>query len=233
MKSLRVLRAAAFRALKPRLFDPVFPLELVEFVKERYDFKQVPTVQELASGPANFMLGKLTAGEHSITVEQLSVVYVGMQATSVSVATRTSTDDAELFLNDLIHRIADGYGLDSGEVFPRAYHSQVEFAFERSLAGQFEELVRIGHEITEFIKGYGKEDCPEFEFGGFSMHFDTTKPQSMPIPTPFAVERRVGAPYEENKYFSQGPLKTKHHVDVLRLLEEIFVHPPSTSSRGR
>ena len=220
---MRVLRAAVFRALKPRLFDPIFPLELVHLVREEYGFKEVPTQEQLVAGPANFTLGKLEDDQHSIIVEQLTVTYVGLQATSVAASTRSSTDEADFFLDHLTNLVADKYGLDKTQVFLPAYHSQIEFALEQAISSPFETFASIGHEIAAVLKRYGKNDCPEFEFAAFSMDFDRTKPQSMPVPTPFAVERRVGAAYEENKYFSQAPLKTGDHKAVLERLEKLLL----------
>jgi hypothetical protein len=219
MNSFKVLRAAAFRGLKPRLFDAVIPLELIEAVKNKYGFTKAPGPNE----PLDFQLGKLPEGNRVITVEQFVLTFL-TQVTSLGAATRTSTDDADFFLEHLIEWASKEFSLDSTRPFPPAYHSQVEFSFDKPLSSRFEEVRGIGRAITNIVKGYGLKQCPEFEFGGFSMHFDPDEPAlPKPVPTPFAIERRVGSPYEENKYFSQAPLKTQDHKAILEQLEKILL----------
>ncbi len=220
MKSVKVLRAAAFRALNPQIFDSVIPLELVEAVKEKYDFKKAPDLTK-PNEPTDFQLGKLKPG--NITIEQL-VVTNFPQLTSIGVAVRTSTDDAELVLNDLLEWVATKFGLDKTIAFPSAFHNQLEFAFERPISAGFDRLQEIGNMITNLIVGYGLKECPTFEMNGFSMHFDTTKTTAMkPLPTFFAIEHRVGSPWTNNKYFSPAPLKTQDHKVVLEQLEKILL----------
>jgi len=224
MRSFTVLRAAAFRGLKPQLFETVAPLELVDAVKRRYDFLRVPDVEK-PSDSFDFRVGKVRIGNRVIKIDQFIVTYVGTQATSLGAATRTSSDDADLFLEDIITWAHTEFGLDVTPLFAPAYHGQVEFIFETDgLSTRFEELNEIGKAITNIIQGYGLKECPQFELYGFTMHFDTSDLALIkPIPTAFAIERRVGVRYSENKYFSQGPLKTKDHQAVLEQLEKLLL----------
>src|SRR6266403_5454585 len=102
MKSIAVLRAASFRSLAPRLFDSVILAELIEAIKVKYNFRQVPTVAEVAQKPADFGYGEIRRGDSLIVIEQLVVSYLGVQATSVAASTRTSTDDSDFFLDEVM-----------------------------------------------------------------------------------------------------------------------------------
>jgi hypothetical protein len=222
MKSFTVLRASAFRGLKPQLFETIAPLELVEAAKQRYNFVKVPIAEK--NEPFDFQIGKLKVDGKVIKIDQFVVSYIGTQATSLGAATRTTTDDADLFLDDLIAWSQEEFGLDTDSLFPPAYHGQVEFVLEKGqLADRFKKLNGLGDAITKIIRGYGLNECPDFALNSFSMHFDTNDPAlTKPIPTVFAVERRVTARYAENKYFSQAPLKTADHKAVLEQLEKIL-----------
>jgi hypothetical protein len=224
MKSFTVLRAAAFRGLKPQLFETVAPLELIEGVKKKYEFLKFPSM-ERANEPFDFQVGKLKHGSRVMKIDQFVVSYIGTEATSIGAASRTSSNDADLFLDDLTEWLAKEFNLDVNEQFPHAYHSQAEFVFENArLSDRFTELKELGKGITNIIRGYGSSKCPEFEVSTLAMHFDlsdTTLPK--PIPTQFTVERRVGARYADNKYFSQAPLKTGDHKAVLEQLEKILL----------
>lgn len=222
MKSVTVLRAAAFRALRPRLFDSVVTAEMIEAVKKRYQFRQFPSVEELTERPASFGFGKIKRRSAWIIIEQLSVSYVGIQTTSVAASTRTSTDDADFFLDQLISWVSKKYRLDTSSAFAPAYQSMLEVGFDAPISDKFEELRFVGQKVTNYVRDYGELDCPEFELEGFSMHFQPM-PGLLPSPLPFSVQRRVGAPYAENKFFSQAPLKTRDHQVVLRNLEKLLI----------
>jgi hypothetical protein len=221
MKSTTVLRAASFRSLGPRLLDPVILAELIEAVKTRYNFRQVPTVVEASEKPANFGYGEIKRGDSLIVIEQLLVSYLG-SVTSVGASTRTSTDDADFFLDDALKWISERYHLDIAPVFAPAYHSSLEIVFSEAISRRFQELRPIGQQITNLVKSYGQQNCPDFELEGLSMHFEIN-PTLLPSPLPFSVQRRAGSRYAENKYFSQAPLRTGDHKAVLEQFEKVLV----------
>jgi hypothetical protein len=224
MKSFTVLRAAAFRGLKPQLFDAVNMLELVDATKRRYEFLKCPDLEK-PSESFDFQVGKLRAGNRVIKIEQFLVAYVGTQATSLGAAARTSSDDADLFLEDFTLWAKGEFGLDTTPLFAPAYHGQVEFVLETDrLSNRLEELNELGKAITNIIQGYGLKECPQFGLSAFTLHFDTIDLAMIkPIPTAFAIERRVGARYSENKYFSQAPLKTGDHKAILERFEALLL----------
>ncbi len=221
MKILPVLRAASFRSLGPRLFDPVVLAELVEALTMRYDFSQVPTLGEADEQSAKFGYGKIKRGNSLILIEQLLISYRGPAVTSVAASTHTSTDDSDFFLDDALRWISEKYHLDITPSFPPAYHSTLEVVFNEAISRRFQELRPIGQQITDLVKSYGQQNCPEFELEGLSMHFEL-KPTLLPSPLAFLVQRRVGSRYAENKYFSQAPLRTGDHKAVLGQFEKIL-----------
>jgi hypothetical protein len=222
MKSFNVIRAAAFRALKPGLFAKLVPLELATAVKEEYSFIKAPSD---TNQPIEFQAGKLKYNGRIISIEQFVVTYVGNKATSLGVTTRTSSDDGEAFLDRLIDWAAERYQIDPKEVLPRAFFSQVEFVLPRSLSERFLEFKEISDAITAFVQNYGlKEHVAAYELTGFSINLDAvTHGDLRPMPQPFAVERRDAVPFDQNKYFSQAPLRTKDHRSVLERLERLLL----------
>jgi hypothetical protein len=223
MESFRVIRASAFRALRPWLFDKIVPLELATAVKQEYGFIQAPSDASQLNQPVDFHAGKFKYDDQTVAIEQFFVAYVGNKATSLGASTRLSSDASEAFLGHVIDWTARQYGLDKTEVLPRAYFSQVEFVLSKTLSTQFLEFKGLSDAITEFVKGYGLTQCPPYELTGFSINFDFVKYDNLkPTPQPFAIERRAGAAFDENKYFSQAPLRTQDHKVVLEKLERIL-----------
>lgn len=228
MKIDVVLRAQSIGTLRPNIFASVPIFDLVEGLQERYSFKQIPTTQELvnplSNQPANFIWAKKKIGDRTVTVESLQVQNFPNLATTAGVITRTSTDDAELVLNDLSQWVHAQFNLDVTPVFPRTFQSQLELTMEGDLQNHFSFLRPIGKILAEIIKDYGFSACPTYEPYGFNMYFDNTKATTPPtLATAFSLERRVGAAFEENKYFSQAPLRTQDHEEVLRRLERVLV----------
>jgi hypothetical protein len=223
MESYSVIRASAFRALKPWLFDKIIPLELINAVKQKYHFVIPDAAAFTLNAPVDFQAGKFPYNGKIVSVEQFLVTYVGNRATSLGVSTRISSDASDSFLDNVIEWAANEYGLDAKEILPRSYFSQVEFVLSKPLSRHFTELGEIGEAITSYVQGYGLENCPSYEFGGFSMHFDLVKHNDLkPSPQPFAIERRVGSSYNERKYFSQAPLRTQDHEAILERLEKLL-----------
>ncbi len=222
MKSVTVLRAASFRSLGPRLFDSVILAELIEAIKGKYNFRQVPTLAEVSQKPANFGYGEVKRNDSLIVIEQLVVSYQGVQTTSVAASTRTSTDDSDFFLDDVMGWVGERFHLNIAPVFPPAYHSSLEVVFSEAISRRFQELQPIAQQMTNLVKSYGSKNCPDFELEGLSMHFEPN-PTLLPSPLAFSVQRRVGAPYKDNKYFSQAPLKTSDHKAVLEQFEKILL----------
>ena len=217
-----VLRAASFRSLGPRLFDSVILAELIEAVKDRYNFRQVPTLAELADKPGTFGYGELKRGDAPIVIEQMIIAYAGIQATSVGASTRTSTEDSDFFLDDIIGWFGEKYRLDTASPFAPAYQSSLEVVFVEAITDRFEKLRPVGQQIAQFVKRYGVQNCPDFVLEGLSMHFEPN-PALIPSPVAFSIQRRIGSRYADNKYFSQAPLKTKDHEAVLEQLETILL----------
>jgi hypothetical protein len=223
MKHLSVLLASAIRSYKPRLFDAQSPYVLTEAVKDKYQFKTAPSVEQLtqnSNGPFNFVYGKFDFKGRTIIIEQLLVTYVGILATSIGASTKTHTDDSDAFLDDLSEWMHKEYGVDTETAYPNYYHSVVEAVLDRPLGSCFPQLQSLSNILASKVEGYGYK-CPSpFELSGFSMHFDTASQTQPPYLSAFSIERRDGSPYSANKYFSRAPLRTKDHKDVLAILEE-------------
>lgn len=223
MKNFTTLMAASVRGFRANLFDPHSSPVLLDAVKEQYHFRIAPSIEQLAqspAGPFNFQYGKFQHGDQTIFIEQLLVTYVGTIATSVGASTKVGTHEASLFLDDLVEYMHNEFRVDTTSKFPNYYHSTVEVEFGRPLSTHLEKFSEIGNLVSSKVHGYGYRDCP-YELTGFSMHFDTST-QRPPYLGVFSVERRVGVPYDENKYFSQAPLNTKDHENVLWVMERLF-----------
>ena len=222
-----VLVASAIMALRPRLLDSVSIFALVEAVAQRYQFKSVPTPDQLSHGPANFHYGKIEREGRTIVIDQLLVTYIDVRATSISASTKTSTDDAAFFLTDLLQFAHTEFALDVTKTYPDYFHSILEVAYDKVIS--FPDFQQFGELITSLVRGYGFNSMPEYQLTAINLHVDPTIPM-LPQGLPFTFERRAGAAFSENKYFSRGPLTTEDHEHVLLEIERVFSTPKSVTA---
>jgi hypothetical protein len=215
-----VISASAIRSLKPRLLDSL-SFDFYKKIKDKYHFEIAPNPQQIPTAgvpAAVFQYGKLKKGTREITIEQLNISYIDVRATSIGALTKTSTEDGSLFLDHLLEWAHRQFGIDTTAISPTFFHSQYEVVFEIPISKAFGKLEGLVKETSERLAEYGFGDH-RFEIANFSMYTDTLNKQP-PLPTPFVIERRVGAPYSENKFFSQAPLKSADHERVLRHFEK-------------
>lgn len=218
-----VLIGSVILSLRPRLLDAISVFALVDAIAQRYQFKTVPTAEQLSAGPANFHFGKMERDGRTIIVDQLLVTYVDVRATSVGATTKTSTDDAAFFLADLSEFVRSEFQLDTSRAYPDYFHSILEAVFEQGLT--FPDFRNLGEMITSLHTSYGFSAQP-YELSSVNLYVDATI-QTLPRALPFTFERRAGASFAENKYFSQAPLKTDDHRRVLLEIERSFSVVPN------
>jgi hypothetical protein len=223
MKKLTVLNASFLRWLKARLFDSLSIYELVDSIQSRYSFRVVPNPEQLTQAQTpllSFSYGAINTPDKSIIIERLIVTYVDNRSTAFAVFTKSNTDDSEWVVNDLVAWMAERYGLDRTVISPDYPNSQLEVVLEGSIDGITDKLAGLGKEIADLLRRYG-HTTPDFQLSGFSMHVDSSLAELVPVPTSFSIEHRIGASYQENRYFSQAPLHTRDHEKILRRLEEL------------
>ena len=229
MKTNLVLRAQSILSLKANLFATAPVFELVDAVKERYSFREIPSTQTILhpqpNQPATFIYGKLPPSR-AIAVASLEILNYPPHSTAISVTSPKSTDDADIFLDDLVSFVGATFQLDTNQVYPRFYQSQLEVILDGSVKERFDLLQPLGDAITNLIKTYGFPAVSKYEPTGFSMYFDPTKAtEPLTLATVFTVERRAQTSFSENKYYSQASLKTSDHQAVLEQLEKLLASP--------
>ncbi len=218
MKNHTVLSASVIRSFGPRLLDPIVS-EFQSAIKSKYRFQIGPQANPQIGLVAAYQAGRFSRKGKSIPIDQLNITYIdASRVTSIGVLTKGATDDGVGFLDDLMSWAKRKYRLNAPETFPTFYHSQLEVVFDVSLSQGFPTLQSLGKTVQSYLSKYGTK-FPEYEPTSIVMFTDTSNVQ-VPVPTPLAIERRVGAPFSENKFFSQAPLTTKDHLAVLKQFEK-------------
>lgn len=180
---------------------------------KRYQFAKAPKNELDLDDQRNLSFKSGTfVGQRKVPIMVgLSVYNDGLVADTTS-----STDEATEFLNDLAKWLNDTYGLAVPKERKVAHVSQIDFQCEVS-------LTNLNHRLEPFaanLEALAKSADKHYEVG--SVQFwteDTGKPGSAAI---VKIERKLSAPFSANHYFSQAPLPTKAHIELLNGFEAIL-----------
>jgi hypothetical protein len=194
--------------------------EIIDFIAQRYAFVgRPPDAPELQGMQIiSFQSGAFTLDQGRVALIGISMVGHG------DIVFAANTDIADKILDDLITQLDSVFGFRySATAQHRLYQSNVTVEFEVDLAEKIAGLKKLEIFINSEIP---RLDLPfrikRLGFGGG----DVPNPQLQVQPSlealeraDFLVERRSGAPYESNRYFSSAPMRTAEHVKLLERLE--------------
>jgi hypothetical protein len=186
---------------------------VVEEIAKRYQFAKAPKNEldfdDQRSLP--FKSGTFVGQRKVPLLVGLSIYSDGLVADTMS-----STDESTEFLNDLAKWLSDTYGLTVPKERRVNYLSQIDFRSEASLINLNRRLEAFAANLENFTKSADRH----YEVGSIQLWTeDIGKPGSL---APVKIERKISAPFSANHYFSQAPLPTSVHVELLNEFEAIL-----------
>jgi hypothetical protein len=131
---------------------------------------------------------------------------------------------ADSFIDDVIAWVRAEYPIvvsAPGEM-KRAYLGNIDVQMGIDMSKTFPGFEALCQRISAKVRSYG-QNIPDFMPTMFGFHGDMTTLPSKTGPFGFSLERRLGQPYETNRYFAKAPLATTDHVELLGELERLFV----------
>jgi len=189
---------------------------VIEGIRDRYHFAQSPKHQldfDEKRGLV-FKSGTFRTKEGVPVFVSFTIYADGFVADTLS-----STDDSTEFLSDLSEWIQQNYGLTVPPNFRSTYVGQIDFETDA-------EAVSLNPRLPKFVKLLEERCKPsdgkrrQFDFS--SLGFWTEDSGQTFAPAPFKWERKIGAPFSSNHYFSQAPLETRAHIELLKELERLL-----------
>jgi hypothetical protein len=190
---------------------------IVTFLVEAYKFVKFPDPKKIPI-PAPAGEGyRFEHGQFTTKDGRTIAVSVNLYSDGIWGDTSSSTDDSEDFLSDLLTRYTEIFqSPDYNEVIKKkAYVSQIFVSTARSLLAINPKLQDIAALLTTEVA----QPRAIFEFGGVSFWPDQVNTMN---PFAFTFERPIGVPFSENRYYSQAPLPTDKHLELLNMLEDIL-----------
>ena len=185
--------------------------DLIRGISERYAFALWPTNYEtIMKEGAKYKEGRFVTEGRTIAIKDLGFFVDGVLAVA------WNTDDSDLILNDLIVWAAQNFGFREPRTkLPRRFVSSVIIEFDAELGKALRAFDELQEGFASAIKEtYGMD--PEINASRIVLSADPTK---LPTTFEFNIERRVGRPFSENRYFSSATLPTTSHLDLLRVFE--------------
>ena len=194
----------------------IFP-EMLEWLKEEYHFAQAPeSVTQLDDTKAlAFSRGTFQAEEEIFVDVELKIYGDGLVAN-----TRSSTKDADAFLEDVLRSAAQEFNLAyKPEIVRRKlYVSEIVVRSAKELIGIDARLLQVAEKVSELLP---QNIRFPYEFSG--VMFSQLQGDSKTSIAPFRLERKLNTSPEEHKLYSTAPLRTADHLTLLDWFENQFM----------
>jgi hypothetical protein len=197
----------------------IFP-DLFEWLKEQYHFGKFPKAIDDRDqhGGWAFSDGDFQVKEEIFIAADLAIYSDGLVAT-----THSSTSDTEAFMENVLESACKDFSLvfDPQMVRRKMYLSEINVTAEGSLSVINPALSEFARQISSALSLDGAQ---EFQPVGISFGSDQTiTPISKQLFTGFSLERKIGAPFSENRYWSKAPLPTDQHLSLLEEFERTLM----------
>jgi len=212
MDIVAITLARVISLIQVQTFDPfgtATTLEALQKLVARYTFAKFPkTFEEL-----DFQKGiELSDGKlDALVIDKITVYPNG-----VVVDTRSSTDNSEKVLLDLLDIARQAFGANIKPV-QQNFVSQIIFRSDLRLTALNPVLGAVADTLTAKVSADMKQPF-QFEPTAILIHADVSNTKIAPVV--FSMERRVDVPFFQNTYFSNAPLRTADHIQVLKDFEK-------------
>lgn len=214
MKQSAVVLARALAFIETYDLTPqggVFYPDLVRELSSRYQFQKFPTaITDFDENKGvEFLSGKL----RNTVIEKL-VIY----SNGLLVDTRVDTKTSEAIIHEALEWGREKFGLNyKAEMISRvAYVSQVTFYSAVVLDALHPALRRLAESISARVSEIQGERL-DYKTSSLMITHDPLN-RKYPV-AGFTIFPRAETPYSENKYFSEAPLPTNLHINLLEQFE--------------
>jgi hypothetical protein len=183
--------------------------EALAKIVQRYQFMKYPTIEDLSKNERLFRIGKFK----DIQISDFAIYSDGVIVTSVS--------DSDL-LDDILGWSREEFGMVPavGSVPEKSYDSGLVVKSNVDLT---KAIAPAAEALAVINKAYnsGRYVSSEMAYTGVIASVDDTTFPGAKKQVKFILDRKVGIPLDQNIFYSQAPLRTKDHLDVLRSFERL------------
>ena len=190
--------------------------DLMVWLGEKYSFQTFPkSLAEVDREKKGFQfkLGEFQSKEDAISVN-FSLHQDGMVAENWS-----STEHGDAFLEDILHSVALRYGLvyQPDMIRAKQYISELVVSLDHSLANSDPKIIRFCETLSSI---FARHSLPPFEMTG--MLFSPDVAATSYKPPGLLIERKQGAPFSQNRFWTKSPFTTKDHLLALEEFDRML-----------
>jgi hypothetical protein len=177
---------------------------------QRYSFAKLPTLEDLLKDTNIFHVGKF----QDIQINELSIYNDG-----IIVAGGCRTEILEAFVHDLMEWAKEELGLIQAITAKPSMHHESSVIVKSTL--DLGSVIAPKRSASNLVSAALLSATGElYKPTGYIADCDFDK-YGKRKPGRFHVDRRVGTRADENVFFSQAPMPTENHLEVLRALEAL------------
>jgi len=191
---------------------------------KKYKFAIAPGVGNQMSMPTNLLPQILfQSGSLELDGKNIAIGNLNLEATGLSIAS-SSTEEAEIVVDDVVKLLVSDFHfhLNSKHVIKR-YLSNLIVEFEDGFLEKIPLIAAIQNLIDGILPTFpGAEPHVGFKRIGFGRtpEESVTGFENVQKST-FVIERRVGYPFEENRFYCSAPVQTKVHIETIEKIEQL------------
>ena len=188
---------------------------VIDSIREKYHFAVAP------KNPLDIDVNQALTFKSGTFVNAKGIPVVALQIykDGLVVDTLASTDDSTEFLVNVTEWINQEFGLKLPPGVRKGYVGQIDFESEVS-------LVTLNPRLSQLLKSlekyYKPSDGKQRQFDVTSLGCWTEDAAQGSAPAQFKFERKIGPPFSSNHYWSQAPLETQSHIQLLNEFEQIL-----------
>jgi hypothetical protein len=193
----------------------IFP-EAMTWLGERYSFQTFPkSIADVDQEKKGFLF---KAGEFQ-TKDGAITVNFSFYGDGVVAETGSSTEDGDIFLDELLRSAATKYGLVYRQdmIRVRQYISELTVQLDNSLSNINPKIMLFCETLNKI---FSKHNIAPFEMTG--MIFSPDVLATSYKPPGLLLERKQGAPFSSNRFWTKSPFTTKEHLFALEEFEKLL-----------
>jgi hypothetical protein len=207
----RVLDLVPLEELRPP--NGIYIPDFIQKLYARYGFSSPsPSLADAVATGVKFEHGKFDIDGTTHVIKELSIYSDGL------IGDCFNTHIADLLLDDFLTWGTETYKFRPRQTpLRRTYTSAIIVQFEKLVEPALGKLARLTTVLSNSLKSaYGWN----YQYNLVRLNFQVD-PTTIPAlrSTQFFIERKLGAPYEENRYYSVAPFRTEEHIRILEAVE--------------
>ena len=154
--------------------------------------------------------------------EDIAIAEISLYPDGIIANSSAPVEVIERFVDDVVRWTEDVLQAEEILSLPsvKLFDSQIIVQSAIELGSTLQKFEGLGRKISNLLDKYGTVTKP-YTTSGIELHNDEPD-AGMYKTSKFTFERRANQPFSRSLYFSTAPLRSKDHLELLALLEEMF-----------